>query len=94
MNLHIRVLHNGLTTKMFSAECGSPLNSSRVATANLVLYPPIIPGYIPPDNKPYFVTLLSTSQNNKATNARVPPWPHPTTPLLKNLSNLSKLMSG
>ena len=44
MNLHIRVLHNGLTTKMFSAECGSPLNSSRVATANLVLYPTIIPG--------------------------------------------------
>ena len=43
MNLHIRVLHNGLTTKMFSAECGSPLNSSRVATANLVLYPTIIP---------------------------------------------------
>ena len=42
MNLHIRVLHNGLTTKMFSAECGSPLNSSRVATANLVLYPTII----------------------------------------------------
>ena len=46
MNLHIRVLHNGLTTKMFSAECGSPLNSSRVATANLVLYPTIIPGYL------------------------------------------------
>ena len=47
MNLHIRVLHNGLTTKMFSAECGSPLNSSRVATANLVLYPTIIPGCTP-----------------------------------------------
>ena len=46
MNLHIRVLHNGLTTKMFSAECGSPLNSSRVASANLVLYPTIIPAHI------------------------------------------------
>ena len=45
MNLHIRVLHNGLTTKLFSAECGSPLNSSRVATANLALYPTIIPAF-------------------------------------------------
>ena len=33
-----------LNTELFSAECGSTLNSSRVATANLVLYPTIIPG--------------------------------------------------
>ena len=31
------------TTELFSAECGAPLNSSRVASANLVLYPTIIP---------------------------------------------------
>ena len=35
------------TTELFSAECGAPLNSSRVATANLVLYPTIIPDFIP-----------------------------------------------
>ena len=33
------------TTELFSAECGAPLNSSRVASANLVLYPTIIPGW-------------------------------------------------
>ena len=32
-----------LNTELFSAECGSTLNSSRVASANLVLYPTIIP---------------------------------------------------
>ena len=54
MNLHIRVLHNGLTTKMFSAECGSPLNSSRVASAKLSVYPYIIPGIA------YIKLLIST----------------------------------
>ena len=33
-----------LNTKLFSAECGSTLHSSRVATTNLILYPTIIPG--------------------------------------------------
>ena len=32
------------TTELFSAECGAPQNSSRVASANLILYPTIIPG--------------------------------------------------
>ena len=32
-----------LNTELFSAECGSTLKPCRVATANLVLYPTIIP---------------------------------------------------
>ena len=33
-----------LNTELFSAECGSTLKTCRVASANLVLYPTIIPG--------------------------------------------------
>ena len=32
-----------LNTELFSAECGSTLKPCRVASANLVLYPTIIP---------------------------------------------------
>ena len=32
-----------LNTELFSAECGSTLKPCRVATANLILYPTIIP---------------------------------------------------
>ena len=32
-----------LTTELFSAECGSPIKPCRVASANLILYPTIIP---------------------------------------------------
>ena len=34
-----------LFTELFSAECGSSLNSSRVASAELNVYPYIIPGW-------------------------------------------------
>ena len=33
-----------LTTELFSEECGSPQKPCGVATANLILYPTIIPG--------------------------------------------------
>ena len=36
------------TTELFSAECGAPLNSSRVASAELNVYPYIIPAVITP----------------------------------------------
>ena len=39
-----RVHREWRITELFSAECGASLNSCRVATANLVLYPTIIPG--------------------------------------------------
>ena len=38
-----------LNTELFSAECGSTLKPCRVATANLVLYPTIIPAYVTGD---------------------------------------------
>ena len=44
-----------LTTELFSAECGSPLNSSRVETAKLNVYP-----YIIPEEKAFSVVVKSS----------------------------------
>ena len=51
-----------LFTWLLSAECGSSLNSSRVASANLVLYPIIIPGLHSPTLQSVHRLLLQAGQ--------------------------------